>query len=180
MQGTIQKKSNWIKKILRFPFVLTGFLLKTVTGILLAAVLIVIGYSLYRSTLPMTLPEAQGMSYQNFFKDRLSAIRDIPDRSDACFKSTFFLLPMYVLRTSGIPALISVYYPGGKTDLWLQKTDVNYAYLLPRGDPKLSNLFPLYWEAVERSSWAFLVTGVSHARTCSSVRPVTIIPSPGG
>lgn len=48
MQGTFQNKSNWIRKILHFPFVLTGFLLKVVIGILLAAALIVVGYSLYR------------------------------------------------------------------------------------------------------------------------------------
>jgi hypothetical protein len=177
--STHRKGRNWFRIILGFPFKLIGILFKYAFMLVLILFLTVLGYCLVRSARPMAFPEAGGMSYQAFMRDRVSAIRDIPDHEDACFRSVFTLLPFYVFRTSGIPAMIAVLSPGGEVDLWLQQTDPNYRFLLPRGTPRWGNLLPLFWETIERSSWVFMVRGVEGSRTCSEVRPVSIQSPPG-
>jgi hypothetical protein len=176
---THRKGRNWFLEILGFPFKLIGILFKYTFILVLILSLTVLGYCLVSSTRPMAFPEAGGMSYQAFMRDRVAGIRDIPDHKDACFKSAFILLPFYVFRTSGIPAMIAVLSPGGEVDLWLQQTDPNYSFLLPRGNPRWGNLLSLFWETIERSSWVFLVRGVEGSRTCSAVRPVSIQSPPG-
>lgn len=176
---TGRKGRNWFLEILGFLFKLIGILFKYTFMLVLILFLTVCGYCYFSSTQPMAFPEAGGMSYQAFMRDRVSAIRDIPDHKDACFKSVFTLLPFYIFRTSGIPAMIAVLSPGGEVDHWLQQTDPNYSFLLPRGNPRWGNLLPLFWETIERSSWVFLVRGVEGSRTCSEVRPVSIQSFPG-
>lgn len=168
----LNRQESWLKRLFLFPFRLAGFLVRSIVGIGIVLILLILVYSGVRSLMPMTLPEAQGMRYVDFLGERVEAIRAISDDSDACYRSAFLLLPFYVLRTSGIPALIAVYDPGGPTDRWLQQHDPNYSFLLPRSEPTYWRILPLYWEAVERASWVFLVRGVESARNCATVTTV--------
>lgn len=165
-------KEYWLRTVLLFPWRSAVLLAKSGLVLGLLTFLLIVLYTGLRSLLPMGLEDARGMRYVDFIGERVEAIRAIPDDSDACYRSSFILLPIYVLRTSGIPALIAVYDPGGTIDLWLQENDYNYAFLLPQGEPTYLRILPMYWEAVERASWAFLVNGVAQAKPCSSVRMV--------
>lgn len=168
----LKREETWWKGFFLFPFRLAGFLVRSIVVMGIVLILLILVYSGVRSLMPMTLPEARGMRYVDFLGERVEAIRAIPNDSDACYRSAFLLLPFYVLRTSGIPALIAVYDPGSSTDRWLQQHDPNYSFLLPKSEPTYWRILPLYWEAVERASWVFLVRGVEGARNCAMVRPV--------
>ncbi len=170
--SALKPKESWFKTVFLFPWRLGLLLARSLLVLGLSIFVIVVLYTGLRSLLPMRLEEARGMRYVDFIGERMEAIRAIPEDSDACYRSSFILLPIYILRTSGIPALISVYDPGGPTDRWLQENDYNYAFLLPRGKPTYWRILPMYWEAIERATWVFLVEGVENSRSCSMVSPV--------
>lgn len=70
-----------VKAVLLFPFKVLAFAIKVTLVLVLAGVVTTVGYGVYRSGQPMVVPEAQGMTYREFLKERLGAMKALDDAS---------------------------------------------------------------------------------------------------
>jgi len=70
-----------VKAVLLFPFKVLAFALKVALVLVLAGVVTTVGYGVYRSGQPMVVPEAQGMTYREFLKERMGAMKALDDAS---------------------------------------------------------------------------------------------------
>ena len=68
-----------VKAVLLFPFKALWFALKVALVLVLAGVVTTVGYGVYRSGQPMVVPEAQGMTYREFLKERMDAMKALDD-----------------------------------------------------------------------------------------------------
>jgi len=163
-----------VKAVLLFPFKALWFALKVALVLVLAGVVTTVGYGVYRSGQPMVVPEAQGMTYREFLKERFDALREVDDARIAngakrrvCLSSDVtFLLPMLFLASAPQQVLATL-YPDSKLARVVEGGD-SYYYLnvLTASEPTWRNVLPLYWEAVERQSWTFLVVSGAKSFTC--------------
>lgn len=158
-----------LKDILLFPFRLVWKLFKVALLALLAVILVLTAYCGVQATQPMTIPEApKGMTYYQFLDNRLTAMNTYDatyakrwHKTDWLSKHAtsiagFGLLPLCFSVT--VPELVfAVLYPDSKVDQWLKGGDHEYVFQLPRGKAKWSNFPALFWEAVQRSTWSFMV-----------------------
>lgn len=168
-----------VKAVLLFPFKVLAFAIKVTLVLVLAGVVTTVGYGVYRSGQPMVVPEAQGMTYREFLKERINAARAVDDARAAngenriCLNTdVYFLLPM--LYFSDAPSLtLAALYPDSKFGRMIEAGDSYFYRNVPTSrEPKLLNILPLYWEAVERNNWTFLVIRGAKSYYCS-MPPVT-------
>ena len=169
---TAQPKKTFrsvLKDIVLFPFRLAWKLFKFALLVLLAVVLTLTVYCANQAFKPMTLPEApKGMTYYQFLGERLTAMNTYDEAYAKRWNKTDWLskhatsiarfggFGMYTL--ANVPeSVFAVLYPGSKVDKWLKAGDSQYSFQLPKGEAKWSNFFPLFWEAVQRSTWDWMV-----------------------
>lgn len=168
-----------VKAVLLFPFKVLAFALKVALVLVLAGVVTTVGYGVYRSGQPMVVPEAQGMTYREFLKERINAARALDDVRAAngenriCLNTdVFFLLPGVFFQLSP-PLTWSALYPDSNFARMIEAGDSYFYRNVPTSrEPKWRNVLPLYWEAVERNTWTFLVVRGAKSYYCS-MPPVT-------
>jgi hypothetical protein len=158
-----------LKDILSFPFRLIWKLFKVALLALLAVILTLTAYCGVQATQPMTIPEApKGMTYVQFLDNRLTVMNTYDAAYGKRWKKTDWLsLHATALADFGgfpfstlldVPeATFAVLYPGSKVDKWLQGTDSEYKFVLPRGEATWNNFPALFWEALQRSTWDSMV-----------------------
>jgi len=158
-----------LKDILLFPFRLVGKLIKVALLALLAVILTLTAYCGVQSTQPMTIPVApKGMTYYQFLDNRLTAMNAYDAAYGKRWHKTDWLSEhaTALVRFSGLgfytlfnvpESVLAVLYPGSKVDQWLKWGDHEYTFQLPRGEARWSNLPALFWEAVQRSTWDWMV-----------------------
>ena len=169
-----------VKAVLLFPFKVLAFAIKVALVLVLAGVVTTVGYGIYRSGQPMVVPEAQGMTYREFLKERFDAARALDDVRLANGKERRVCLPVEVFFTlPGVYFLLAT-----QVTLAALYPDSNFARSVEGGDgyfyrnvptsrePEWRNVLPLYWEAVERQTWTFLVISDAYSKICP-VTPVT-------
>jgi len=168
-----------VKAVLLFPFKVLWFALKVALVLVLAGVVTTVGYGVYRSGQPMVVPEAQGMTYREFLKERINAARALDDARVAngenriCLNTeVFFTLPgVYFLLATQVT--LAALYPDSNFARSVEGGDSYFYRNVPTSrEPEWRNVLPLYWEAVERKSWTFLVIRGAKSYYCS-MPPVT-------
>ena len=168
-----------VKAVLLFPFKVLWFALKVALVLVLAGVVTTVGYGVYRSGQPMVVPEARGMTYREFLKERINAARALDDARVAngenriCLNTeVFFTLPgVYFLLATQVT--LAALYPDSNFARSVEGGDSYFYRNVPTSrEPEWRNVLPLYWEAVERKSWTFLVIRGAKSYYCS-MPPVT-------
>ena len=168
-----------VKAVLLFPFKALWFALKVALVLVLAGVVTTVGYGVYRSGQPMVVPEAQGMTYREFLKERINAARALDDARVAngenriCLNTeVFFTLPgVYFLLATQVT--LAALYPDSNFARSVEGGDGYFYRNVPTSrEPEWRNVLPLYWEAVERQTWTFLVISDAYSKICP-VTPVT-------
>ncbi len=192
---SVERKENqstfWqrVKVVVAFPFKVLWLLVKVAGVLLLVGVLTTVGYCVYRSGQPMVVPEAQGMTYREFYKDRFESWKKLDERKYATGKDKsghacvisqmLFGIPIVIPR-SAIGATIVAIYP--ESDF--ARNEHNHDSLLYRNIPidkkgEWRNFLPLFWEAVERESWTWWVIRDGKSKACPALPvnyPDTAIP----
>ena len=168
-----------VKAVLLFPFKVLWFALKVALVLVLAGVVTTVGYGVYRSGQPMVVPEAQGMTYREFLKERMDAMKALDDASAerddnrVCVSTaTWIKLPsMFILLAPQVT--LAALYPDSNFARMVEGGDGYFYRNVPTSrEPEWRNVLPLYWEAVERKSWTFLVIRGAKSYYCS-MPPVT-------
>ena len=168
-----------VKAVLLFPFKVLWFALKVALVLVLAGVVTTVGYCVYRSGQPMVVPEARGMTYREFLKERINAARALDDARVAngenriCLNTeVFFTLPgVYFLLATQVT--LAALYPDSNFARSVEGGDSYFYRNVPTSrEPEWRNVLPLYWEAVERQTWTFLVISDAYSKICP-VTPVT-------
>ncbi|NSW52916.1 MAG: hypothetical protein HPY85_10460 [Anaerolineae bacterium] len=169
-----------VKAVLLFPFKVLWFALKVALVLVLAGVVTTVGYGVYRSGQPMVVPEAQGMTYREFLKERMGAMKALDDARLAngeerrvCLNTdVFFTLPALFFYAAP-QHILAVLYPNTNFARAVEGGNHYYYRDVPTAsEPKWRNVLPLYWEAVERQSWTFLVIRGAKSYNCP-MPPVT-------
>jgi len=171
MDGVTHKKTagNVVKTILLFPFRLAWTVIKFGFFAVVAVFLALTIYCVSQFGKPMTIPEAQGMTYNEFVANRYDAFMKYDKaycermykecdwlREHSTSLSSFLGMPVFNIVTAP-QSVWAVFFPGGKVDRWLKNTDSMYSYQLPKGEVKWTNVLDLYWEAIQRSTYDWLV-----------------------
>jgi len=168
-----------VKAVLLFPFKVLAFAIKVALVLVLAGVVTTVGYGIYRSGQPMVVPEAQGMTYREFLKERMDAMKALDDASAerddnrVCVSTaTWIKLPsMFILLAPQVT--LAALYPDSNFARMVEGGDGYFYRNVPTArEPKWRNVLPLYWEAVERQSWTFFVIRGAYWKTCP-MPPVT-------
>jgi len=158
-----------LENILLFPFRLAWNLIKVALLALLAVILTLTAYCAVQATKPMTIPEApKGMTYVQFLDNRLTAMNAYDAAYAKRWGKTDWLSEhaTAIARFVGfggytllnVPeSVFAVLYPGSGVDKWLKSTDSEYKFQLPRGEAKWNNFPALFWEALQRSTWDWMV-----------------------
>lgn len=121
--------------------------------ILATALLIALGIICFsRSTKPMLLTDAKGITYIDFIADREDAF----DPNGTDLEQTVSVgLPTAKAFLVSIPTTSSILLPGAGIDHWFPNTDLQEI----RGEiEKDSNIPLMYWRVFERANWQYLVT----------------------
>ncbi len=169
-----------VKAVLLFPFKVLAFALKVALVLVLAGVVTTVGYGVYRSGQPMVVPEAQGMTYRDFLKERMDAMKALDDarlengaERRVCFATdVFFTLPSVFFLLAPQVTLAAL-YPDSNFARMVEGGDGYFYRNVPTSrEPKWRNVLPLYWEAVERQTWTFLVISGAYSKVCPAP-PVT-------
>ncbi len=175
--NTTPKKSfgQVLKAILLFPFKLLWLLLKVVFLLLVLAVLTG-GASVYiKSQQPMIVPEAKGMTYQQFMLDRYQAAKALddntrenrPDKNPVCVASQAIIMPVIIYFYFSVLKTVAEIYPDSSLAHAAANGDSYHERNRPTGsEPIWWNLPALHWEAVERESWTWLVIRGATSRVC--------------
>lgn len=156
-----------LKTVVMFPFRLIWTIIKFGFLALVAIYLALTIYCVSQFNKPMTIPEAKGLTYTQFLSNRYDAFMKYDAQYCAQWNKTdwlcrhahvsgFALLPIYQAVVAP-EAVWVVYFPSGKVDTWLKAGDSTYAFDLPKGEVKWSNVLNLYWESFQRSTYSFLV-----------------------
>jgi hypothetical protein len=156
-----------VKTILLFPFRLAWTVIKFGFFAVVAIFLALTIYCVSQFGKPMTIPEAQGMTYNEFVANRYDAFMKY-DKAycERWHKCDWLSEHATSVRFTGLPvsnmltapeSVWAVFFPGGKVDHWLKNTDSMYSYQLPKGEAKWTNVLDLYWEAIQRSTYDWLV-----------------------
>lgn len=156
-----------LKTVIVFPFRLIWTIIKFGFLALVAIYLALTIYCVSQFNKPMTIPEAKGLTYTQFLSNRYDAFMKYDTQYCAQWNKTdwlcrhahvsgFALLPLAQMA-SAPESVLAVLFPGGKVDQWLMAGDSSYEYQLPRGEAKWTNVLNLYWESIQRSTYAFLV-----------------------
>ncbi len=179
---TTKKTSGQVlKSILLFPFKLLWLLVKVVFILLVVIVLSGGTYWYVKSQQPMVVPEAKGMTYQQFMLDRYRAAKVLddntrknrPDHNPACVFGAVMTLPVIVYYLSPIAALAEI-LPDSSFAHTAANGDSYYERNRPTGsEPTWWNFPALHWEAVERKSWTWYVILDAKSRVCP-MPPVAI------
>lgn len=168
-----------VKAVLLFPFKVLALAIKVTLVLVLAGVVTTVGYGVYRSGQPMVVPEAQGMTYREFLKERLGAMKALDEmhkkngENPTCqINEIAFTLPgVYFLLAPQVT--LAALYPESNFARMVEGGDGYFYRNVPTSrEPEWRNVLPLYWEAVERQSWTFLVISGAYLRHCPAP-PVT-------
>jgi hypothetical protein len=175
LDGVPHKKTagSVVKTILLFPFRLAWTAIKFGFFAVVAIFLALTIYCVSQFGKPMTIPETQGMTYNEFVANRYDAFMKY-DKAycERMYKECDWLREhsTTLTRFGGLPvtnmltapeSVWAVFFPDGKVDRWLKNTDSMYSYQLPKGEVKWTNVLGLYWEAIQRSTYDGLVYRVS-------------------
>lgn len=189
---SVERKENhkrfWqrVKAVAAFPFKVLWLLAKVTGVLLLGGVLTTVGYCVYRSGQPMVVPEARGMTYREFYKDRYENWKALDERKTiagqdesghACVLSGVAYVSLFAVPVLAFEATVSVIYPDSKFAQVQEAGDSYFHRNVPVGSkPIWHNFLPLFWEAVERKSWTWFVIRGSFSKACP-MPPVKILDS---
>lgn len=147
-----------LRRILVFPFKVLWLLIRVAFLLAVIAVLTPVAYGAYRLNQPMTMPEAQGITFRQFYAERHDAYELHQEtygvKNGACTKTQvlatlggFYFAPQYAL---------SKMFPGSWFDRMVAKDD-GYQFSAPKYDVTWANLLPATWESFERYQWRHAV-----------------------
>lgn len=174
MNTTRKTFGQVLKAILLFPFRLLWLLLKVAFLLLVLFVLTGGAYAYIRSQQPMVVPEANGMTYQEFMRDRYQAAKVLddntranrPDKNPVCVTSITMKLPVIYAYISVVDTLAEI-YPDSSAARLAENGDSYHERNRPTASEPIWTNFPaLHWEAVERESWTWYVIRAADSRTC--------------
>lgn len=113
---------------------------------------------LVRAAFPMNLPEAQGMTYYELLAERFDAYKDGNSTKliITVIATRFLSLPVEIVYYGSTPSVITIFYPDSRVADWY-RTNPGYEWTLPKGEVSVRNIPALYWEAIERTTWEFMV-----------------------
>ena len=149
--------------MIRSLFSTLGMLLRVLLAIVLIAVLVLVAFVAYKGSQPMQQVDANGMTYWQFVRERLVAIRELPAKCQQMHFTSFAIaVPLY-------PALYTLVglYPD------------SYIARHTQPDPSIpkkinwSNALNTWWSLVEDVSWEAWVT-----QHLPSVMPECNLPAP--
>ncbi len=161
------------KAVLVMPFKLLWMVAKAALLLMLAGLITLAGYGVYRSNQPMVVPEARGITYRQFVAERLRAAKALDEakaeygKRRACVVTDLVYLHPGIFSVLAPQMTLAVLYPDSRFAKAVIAGD-SYAYRnLPVGsEPVWHNVLPLYWEAVERETWTFSVIRSSRSKVC--------------
>ena len=149
--------------MIRSLFSALGMLIRVILALVLIAGLVFVAFVTYRSSQPMQLARADGMTYWQFMHDRIGAIRELPAKCQQMHFTSFGIaVPLY-------PALYT--FVGIYPESYLARHT--------QPDPSIpkdigwSDAPDTWWRLVEDVSWEAWVT--QHLPT---VMPECNLPAP--
>jgi hypothetical protein len=153
------KKQSLMVRIALFPVKLILRVLE-VAIILIVAVAITLGiFCGSRTSEPMVMREAQGMTYGAFLEDREDAID--PDGFVQKFEKITF--PVIKSALVSVPATLKTLLPSSRLMNEFYRIPY-FSYIAGNEKGEWADLPKLYWKAFERANWAFLVNMNSSVR----------------
>jgi len=164
---------NNVLRVLAFPFKAIWLVLRLVIAAALIAPLILTAYGVYRLDRPMTLPEAQGLTYREFIVDRFEAFKEAEVAYDTrpwVCRSGIPAILLLVLYEESPRYIVAVMYPESFINRTVVRDD-EYYYLLGRRDDLTWLNFPhVWWDLVEIRTWGHFTR--TKLDPCDYVRPV--------
>lgn len=163
---TSTRKPSILRRILVFPFKVLWLLIRVAFLLAVIAALTPVAYGAYRLNQPMVMPEAQGITFRQFYAERYEAYELHQEtykvKNNAC------IVPFLFIATPGSMYFAPQYslskmYPGSRFDRMVVK-DHGYQYAAPKYDVTWSTLLPATWESFERLMWYFEV--LNHSSSC--------------
>ena len=134
--------------MIRSLFSALGILIRLLLALVLIAGLILVAFVAYEGSQPMQQNGADGMSYWQFMRERIGAIRELPAKCQQMhFTGYLIAVPVY-------PVLYT--YVGMFPDSFLARHTQPHS-AIPE-DVKLSDAPTTWWSLVETVSWDAWVT----------------------
>ncbi|HNT53683.1 MAG TPA: hypothetical protein PKG95_03160 [Anaerolineaceae bacterium] len=168
----IPPQNNMLRRVLTFPLKALWLALRLVILAALIAPLILTAYGVYRLDRPMTLPEAQGLTYREFIVDRHDALKESEEayeaRPWACRSGLPLLIPL-ILYEEAPRYILGVMYPKSFINRTVVR-DGGYDFLATRDDLTWLNFPRVWWELFEFSTWTHFTR--TSGPVCRYVRPV--------
>lgn len=82
--------------MIRSVFPALGVFLRLLLALVLIAGLVLAAFGVYRGSQPMQLASANGMTYWQFSRERISAIRELPAKCQKMYFTSFAIsVPLY-------------------------------------------------------------------------------------
>lgn len=166
LANTRTAKPSILHRILVFPLKVLWLLIRVAFLLAVIAALTPVAYGAYRFNQPMAMPDAQGITFRQFYLERHEAYALHEEsnnvKNGACTKTHvmalfggFYLAPQYSL---------SKMFPDSWFDRMVAK-DNGYQYAAPNHDVTWATLLPATWESFERNQWNHAVNNnVFHCR----------------
>ena len=134
--------------MIRSLFSALGMLIRLILALVLIAGLILVAFVAYKGSQPMQQDGADGMSYWQFMRERIGAIRELPAKCQQMhFTGYLIAVPVY-------PVLYT--YVGMFPDSFLARHTQPHP-AIPE-DVQLSDAPATWWSLVETVSWDAWVT----------------------
>ncbi len=150
-----------LRRILVFPFKVLWLLIRVAFLLAVIAALTPVAYGAYRLNQPMTMPEAQGITFRQFYAERYEAYELHQEtygvKNKACTRS-FLLVPTPGSMYFAPQYSLSKMFPGSWFDRMVVK-DHGYQYSAPKYTVTWATLLPATWESFERTMWNLTVNG---------------------
>jgi hypothetical protein len=134
--------------MIRSLFSALGLLIRAILVVILIAVLVFVAFAGYKGSQPMPQAEANGMTYWQFMRERIGAIRGLPTKCQQMHLTGYLIaVPVY-------PVLYT--YVGMFPDSFLARHTQPHP-AIPK-DVQLVDVPATWWSLVEIVSWDAWVT----------------------
>ncbi|MDI6694259.1 MAG: hypothetical protein QME21_04375 [Anaerolineales bacterium] len=134
--------------MIRSLFSALGLLVRVLLAFILVAGLVLVAFAGYKGSQPMPQAEANGLTYWQFMRERISAIRELPAKCQQMhFTGYLIAVPVY-------PVLYT--YAGMFPDSFLARHTQPHP-AIPK-DVRLADAPATWWSLVEIVSWDAWVT----------------------
>ncbi len=124
----------------------------------------------------MVVPEAQGMTYREFYKDRYANWKALDERNTAAGKDEsghactlvgVVFTSLFAVPVLAFEATLSAIYPDSEFARVQEAGDGYFYRNMPVGsEPRWRNFLPMFWEAAQRTSWTWFVIRGSLSKAC--------------